>query len=156
MGLAARNIAPSGKKALPALTPEYLPGLETFTRKYFEELFSRLGSSVRSLREKRKPAVLVFDNYQDVPSDSSFHEVIVNGLKVITDGINVIVISRSEPPAAYVRLRASSWISSVGWDDLLKLTLDESRSISRLPGKKELGRDLLSSIHERSTGGRPV
>src|SRR3990170_4897273 len=36
MGLAARKAAPHRKKGLPLLTPESLPGLSTFTRRYFE------------------------------------------------------------------------------------------------------------------------
>jgi ATP/maltotriose-dependent transcriptional regulator MalT len=42
MGLAAKRAAPRKKKPLPLLTPEYLAGIPTFTRRYFEELFGRL------------------------------------------------------------------------------------------------------------------
>jgi hypothetical protein len=45
LGLAARRAAPRSKKPLPLLTPEYLLGIPAFTRRYFEELFSRLASS---------------------------------------------------------------------------------------------------------------
>jgi hypothetical protein len=42
MGLAAKKALPRMRKPLPLLTAEYLPGMLTFTRRYFEELFGRL------------------------------------------------------------------------------------------------------------------
>jgi ATP/maltotriose-dependent transcriptional regulator MalT len=45
MGLAAKQAAPHKKKPLPHLTPEYLSGLQIFTKNYFRELFSRLNPS---------------------------------------------------------------------------------------------------------------
>ncbi len=52
MGLAARAHAPGKGRTLPLLTPEYLPGLSSFSKKYFEDLFGRM-----------KPgSVVVFDD----------------------------------------------------------------------------------------------
>src|SRR5512143_2821063 len=42
MGLAARKAAPRVRKPLPVLTPEYLQGISTFTKRYFEKLYARL------------------------------------------------------------------------------------------------------------------
>src|SRR5512145_1444632 len=55
LGLAAADYKKGGKTALPMLTPEYHAGLSTFTRRYFQALFRRLGN----------PFALVFDGYQD-------------------------------------------------------------------------------------------
>ena len=44
MGLAAKRAAPRYRKPLPLLTPEYLPGLSTFTLRYFEALYPAQGS----------------------------------------------------------------------------------------------------------------
>ena len=41
LGMAARGLASEGTE-LPALTPEYLPGLPTFTRNFFETLCAGL------------------------------------------------------------------------------------------------------------------
>ena len=57
LGLAAKKAAPRRRKTLPLLTAEYLMGIPEFSRNFFEELFNRL----------KPPAVLVFDNYQEVP-----------------------------------------------------------------------------------------
>ncbi len=65
---------------LAHLTPEYLKGLSTFTRRFFEELYRRF----------RSPAVLVFDNYQEVPLDAALHEMLALGASSAPPGMNVI------------------------------------------------------------------
>ena len=99
LGMAARKAAPQKRKPLPLFTPEYLQGISTFTLRYFENLFSRL----------KPPSILVLDNYQTVPAESNFHEVINHGISTIPDGINVFVISRHDLPPALVRV-AGQWI----------------------------------------------
>lgn len=42
MGLAAKKAAPRYKKLLLLLTQQFADGISTFTRKYFEQLYSRL------------------------------------------------------------------------------------------------------------------
>lgn len=56
LGLAAQPYARRGQRALPALTPEYLPDVAGFSRRFFRELFSRLPPKF----------VVVLDNYQDI------------------------------------------------------------------------------------------
>jgi len=58
LGLACTHAAPRYKQPLPHLTPEYLPGLPIFTRRFFETLYSRF----------KTPTLLIFDNYQEVPT----------------------------------------------------------------------------------------
>ncbi len=58
LGLSVKALAPRYRKPLPALTPEYLPGLLTFTRCFFETLSQRLGS----------PGLIVLDDYHEVPA----------------------------------------------------------------------------------------
>lgn len=140
MGLAAEN-APSKTNPLPLLTPEYLPGLPVFTRRYFEELYRRL----------KPPFCLVFDNYQEAPEGSLFHEIIRDGLEVIPSGINVIIISRSEPPAALARLRVSNQMEVVGGDELY-LTPEESCGIISLRVKRKGIKEAFLKIHDRTKG----
>src|SRR4030042_6622051 len=97
MGQAARRAAPQKRKPLPLLTPEYLQGISTFAIRYFEDLFGRL----------KIPSIIVFDNYQEVPTESSFHGIILERLSRIPEGINVILVSRSAPPSLFIRLRAN-------------------------------------------------
>ena len=76
LGLAARRAAPRKRRPLPLLTPEYLPGLPIFTRRYFENLCERL----------RQPSVIVFDNYQELPAASPVHQIVASGLAQLPPG----------------------------------------------------------------------
>ena len=108
LGLAAKKAAPRHRSPLPLLTPEYLLGIPVFTRRYFEKLFRRLPTG----------AVLVFDDYQDVPDDSGFHEIMAQALEVVPEGVRVIVLSRSEPPAQLARLRMNNRLARLGWEEV--------------------------------------
>lgn len=52
MGLAGKKAAPKHKKPLPLLTPEYLLGIQTFTKRYFEDLYGRLTPPSSSASKK--------------------------------------------------------------------------------------------------------
>ena len=88
--------APRRRRPLPLLTPEYRHGLGIFARRYFRELCSRL----------KTPFALVFDNYQDAPSDCLLHDVLREAMAEIPTGGRVIFISRGEPPSVFGRIRA--------------------------------------------------
>jgi len=141
MGQAAKKASPRKKKSLPLLTPEYLQGIPTFTHRYFENLSDRL----------KIPSILVFDNYQEVPSESPFHEIILNGLSRIPEGINVILISRHDPPRVLIRLRANQMMQMIGWDEL-RLTLEESAGVVRLRSKQKLSRETVRHLNESTDG----
>lgn len=115
MGLAAKKAAPGRRTSLPLLTPEYLPGLSTFTRRWFEQLYGRL----------KPPFVVVLDNYQEAAPDSGFHEVIRNGLEASPAGLKFLILSRTVPPPQFARLRASGRLAIIGWDKL-RFTLEET------------------------------
>ncbi len=141
LGLAGKKAAPRHRKPLPLLTPEYLPGAPTFSRRYFENLCSRLHT----------PFILVFDNYQEIPAASPFHEILHAGLSSLPHGVHVVVISTEEPPAAFTRMLAGNSVNVVGRDDL-QLTPEESKGISRLLNKAPQHKDLISLMHERTDG----
>jgi len=141
MGLAVKNAAPRYKKPLPLLTPEYLLGIPVFTRRYFEELFSRLKS----------PSVVVLDNYQDAPQASGFNEVIACGLDTIPEGITVVVLSRASPPAQLARLQANNRLRTIGWDDV-RFTRQESLGLLETQGHGGSSRELLDKLHDKSEG----
>jgi len=141
MGLAAGKAAPRYKRPLPLFTPEYGLGVPTFARRYFETLCSRL----------KPPYVLVFDNYQEIPSESVIHEIIRTGLSAFPENITSVIISRSEPPAAFAAMDAGNKLRIIGWNDL-KLTSGESKGIAKL---HEVGRPqpkLYEWLHEKADG----
>lgn len=137
MGLAAKKAAPRYRKPLPLLTPEYLGNIPTFTRRYFEQLYVRA-------------TTIVLDNYQDLPADAPFHDMLATGLDGIPAGIRVIVLSRGNPPTVLTRLRANDRIHQLHSTDI-RFTLDESTELvtDRLP---TLGHESIKVIHEQSQG----
>ena len=141
LGLAARKAAPRKRKALPILTPEYLPGLPAFTRRFFEELFSRLAS----------PGVIVIDDCHSVPADSPFHEVVREGLSFLPGGIRSILISRGPPPVVFSRFLANREMGEFGSDDL-RFTLAETRGMVDRSGYASQNREALRDLQEK-TGG---
>lgn len=143
LGLAAKQAASRYLTPLPKLTQEYLQGLPTFTRRFFEELYRRL----------RAPAVLVFDNYQEVPLDAALHEMLALGISSAPPGMNIMVLSRTLPQAAWARAQARRQISFIG-EEFLRLTKPESRSIVRLHGKsrRRTSHETIGQVHDKFHG----
>lgn len=141
MGMAAKNAAPRYKKSLPLLTPEYLQGIPVFTRRYFEELFSRIKS----------PSVVVLDNYQDAPLASSFHDMLAHGLDTIPEGITVVIQSRSAPPPQLSRLQANNKLHTIGWDDVC-FTREESLALLDTQGHGKQSPETLNMLHDKTEG----
>ena len=117
--LAATSFSRKGLRALPLLTPEYLPDIEGFARRFFRDLFTRLPEG----------AVLVLDNYQEVPADARFHAIVAQSVDEIPHGLTLIAISRRDPPDCYARLIANENASLIEWEEL-RLTPQEAQAIS--------------------------
>jgi ATP/maltotriose-dependent transcriptional regulator MalT len=142
LGLAAQKVIPTKKmKSLPLLTPEYLPGLPVFTRRYFEKLYTAL----------TPPFFLVFDNYQEIPFDSPFHELLRIGLEIIPEGIKVVLISRTEPPPVLQIFQANNRMELICAAELC-LTLDEMEEFMHLRQKTDLNQIALTKLHEFTRG----
>ncbi len=141
MGQAAKKAAPRTRRPLPLLTPEYQFGVPTFTRRYFDDLFSRL----------KRPFVLVLDNYQEAPENSALHETIMNGLSALPEGVTAILISRAGPPPYFARMEANKIMNVIGWEQL-QLTPEETSGVMRLHGGKPLPKESLRRIYEKTRG----
>jgi pentatricopeptide repeat protein len=139
LGLAARRKSRQKPSAMPLLTPEYLPDLEGFARKFFRELYVRLGPS----------SVVVFDNYQEVTNSSSFHQILALAATEAPPGVRVMVLSRAEPSAEYARLLANGFIAQIGWEEL-RLTLEETASIASV--RHSVSAALAESLHVQCDG----
>jgi LuxR family transcriptional regulator, maltose regulon positive regulatory protein len=173
LGLAAKKAMPRQRNPLPLLSPEYLHGIPVFTRRYFEELFRRVLTRHRSGWHPRTPDnsssrrpfrgsdqqggsscgkfMLVFDNYQEAPLDSGFHEMLVHGLDTLPAGIDVMVISRAESPPAFARLLANSRMKALGWDQI-RFTLEESEELARTLGWAEPNDAAMPQLHAMTDG----
>lgn len=141
MGQAAAKAAPRKRKPMPLLMAEYLQGIPTFTLRYFEELYRRL----------KVPSLLVFDNYQEVPDDSPLHEVMHTALSHIPEGVSAIVISRKDPPSAFIRLQANQQMDILRWEEI-RLTEEEARGIVNLRTKKFCTPEMMSHLYTLCDG----
>ncbi len=115
-GLAAKNRMPGIHSTLPSLTPDYVPNIQVFARRFFEKLGTNLigAGNLSAVPEKRWP-VIVLDNYQEIPEDSPFHAIISAGIASFPRGITVIILSRNAPPSVYTRMLAAGEICLLGW-----------------------------------------
>lgn len=149
MGLAVKKVTPRHKGPLPLLTPEYLAGIPTFTRKYFETLFGRLPP--RPEAPGTSPEFfIVLDNYQSVPADSPFHQMIAIGLDCLPARGHVVVISRSGPPRSLIRLQATDQLSLLQESDI-RFSFEESKALI-LGRISTLEHEQIKKIHEKTKG----
>jgi DNA-binding SARP family transcriptional activator len=143
LGLAVRRESPRNRRPLPVLTPEYLPGLAVFTRRFFEEICARL----------KPPAVLVFDNFQKMPADAPFQPILRDAFANLPPGISAVLVSRETPPPGYARLRANRLLGKIGWKDL-RLTAEEAGGIARSAGRgvRKPTAETVRQLQKRSDG----
>jgi ATP/maltotriose-dependent transcriptional regulator MalT/DNA-binding SARP family transcriptional activator len=123
------------------LTDDQRPAVTVFAQRYFENLFSRLKSS----------SVIVFDDYQKIPTDSTFHTMLRDGLSLLPPGISVVLISREQPPPPFARLRASQSLEVIGWKEL-RLSPRETEGIVRLRWKGKGSKETIRSLQSISDG----
>ncbi len=110
MGLAVKRLCSGNKKFDPPLfTQEYQSDPVTFTRRFFEISYNELPES---------PFVIVLDNYQEISDDSKLHEVIETAIMMLPESTNIFILSRNNPPSAFVRIKAKGLLYLIDWSDL--------------------------------------
>jgi tetratricopeptide (TPR) repeat protein len=130
----------AGRKAtLPELRPEYLSQPVVLARHFFRSWYAALPDA----------AVVVLDNYQEAAPESMLHALMEQAVEELPDGLNLICISRTDPPASLALLAASRQLSFMDWDTL-KLTLDETRRI--VHRIHPLGTETIRWLHDRTDG----
>ncbi len=138
---AIKHTAPRYRTPLPFFTSEYRHAIPTFTRRYFEALYGRL----------KKPFCLAIDNYQDVPAESAFHEVVREGLSIAPEGISILIVSRVDPPPVFTRFRAMGKLKVIDGIEL-GFTFDESRALVASRGKKAPTDEVLQLLYRKTEG----
>lgn len=136
------------RRAVPAaVAPESLPAftladgddLDGFARRFFRDFVAAL----------RRPVVVVFDNYQEVPADSPVHGVLAQLLDCAPAGVCTMVVSRSPPPGPLARFVASADFESLSWADL-RFTPEESAALAAASGLTDP--DKVGAVHDLSRG----
>lgn len=138
---ATANILDPPEPALPLLTPEYQFGLETFFRRYFESLFSRL----------KRPFWIVFDNFQEVPADSKIHQALLKAIELVPEGIKIAIVSRTNPLSVMARLQANRKVRHIGWNNLA-FTSEELREVVDLLGRITWSDQHVKQLYEITQG----
>jgi DNA-binding SARP family transcriptional activator len=138
LSVAACTEAAGEQEPMPLLAPEFLADPSGFSRRFFRELFGRLP----------RPGVLVLDDSQEVLNETAFHALLVDSASEIPEGLNVILISRGEPPSMYTRLLANRTLALLDSDDL-RLTAEEARAIASALSSDEA---LLDTLYRQSGG----
>src|SRR5215831_9657656 len=142
LALASRQCTSGRRRALPALTPEYLAGLPIFTRNFFRELFAGLPTS----------SMVVLDDYQEAGDGALLHSLLPHALDEIPAGLNVAVLSRSEPPISFSRLLASSRIASIRWNDMQLTETESIEVVSQRLEKQGSVDEIASRLHASARG----
>jgi len=141
LSLAIKRASPRKRQSIPLFTQQFMPGIDTFSLRFFETVYQRLP----------KPIVIVLDNYQQIEPESITHGIISSGLSILPQGITGIVISREHPPAAFSRILANRQMFQIGWDKV-KLTLEESAGIARLQIEKSISKTIIQKLHKAAGG----
>lgn len=140
MNLAAKEITRQ-ESPLPLFNPEHPAELDIFTHRFFESLYDLL----------EIPSIIVFDDYQNISVNSSFHELICIGLSKIPEGVTVILISRSHPPPVLIRSCLNRQMEILGWNSL-RLTLEETGEIIRYRIREEISEETILELYETTDG----
>lgn len=141
LGLAAQSMKRGKREVtpLPLLTAEHRADLAGFSRRYFRELYARMG----------RGSALVLDNLHEIEEGMGLHRVLACAFEEVPDGIGVLVASRGEPPAAYAPLIARERFAFVDAGEI-RLTLEETGDIAM--EKADLDAGLVKRLHEQSDG----
>ncbi|MFO1318870.1 MAG: BTAD domain-containing putative transcriptional regulator [Burkholderiales bacterium] len=126
-------------RPLPLFTPEYLPDIAGFARRFFREAFRRLPPQTP----------IVIDNYHELATDSPLHAALAAASGEIPSEANVVVVSRAEPPPAYAELLLRECISVLPWAEL-KLTAPECEAVAAARGVRDAG--LAARLHAQTDG----
>ena len=121
LGVAVQVTAPRFRKQLPHFTPEYFAGLPIFTQRFFEALGARC----------HRPTHVVFDNYHEVPGESSLHQLLPVGIQRLPPHVRVVILSREPYPSSYIRLAAEQQLQTIPTEEL-ELTRAEARQVHGL------------------------
>jgi len=139
LSLAASPLREASDTPLPRFAAEHMADIPAFARIYLRALFSQLPAGV----------VLVLDNYQDAPEDSTLHAVALECVRQTPTGGSTFAVSRQDAPPSFVQLAATSAMLTVGWDKL-RLTGDEVLALCAKRGVTEGW--VVQAMHQQSQG----
>ncbi|MCB2166513.1 MAG: tetratricopeptide repeat protein [Deltaproteobacteria bacterium] len=141
VGMAVKKATPRKRKPLPPLTPDYLPGLDIFAGRFFDNLIARLS----------QPIFIVFDDFHKVASCTELHRLLKEGFLKLPRHIHVLIASRLDPPSAFASLLANNRMRIID-SNRLRLNLEETRAILRLETGRPISLCMSRKCHKQSEG----
>jgi LuxR family maltose regulon positive regulatory protein len=122
LGLVGKYKAGSRRVNLPLLGPEFLPRLDVFARRFFEQLFS----------VHARPFAVVLDNCHEVPCDAPFVQVVLGALiESLPERGCLVCLSRGSMPSTLRRLSGEPGFVGLGYEEL-SFTDEEAAALARL------------------------
>ncbi|MFC1844377.1 BTAD domain-containing putative transcriptional regulator [Thermodesulfobacteriota bacterium] len=141
------NMAQACKKnghknnTLPVFTSENRLCIPEFSHKFFISLCSNF----------KERTVIVYDNYQILPEDIIFHELLVDAIDLLPENLQVVIISRQEPSSKFSRLKANRRINFLGWQDIRFTPKEFSEVVGRW-GFEFLPEKIHDNIYKKMDG----
>jgi len=86
-----------------------------------------------------------------VPVQSLFHKVLPQVIDIIPNGINIIAISRDNPPPQYAGMCANNKCHLIEWNDI-RFTMKESKEILLKGVKKRMTKASFVRLHTQAEG----
>jgi LuxR family maltose regulon positive regulatory protein len=138
LGLAARPWQ-RHRRPLPLLTVDFMGNLEGFARRWFRELFARLGPG----------HAVVLDNLNELPERSPLLAALAAAADEVPQDTRMIVVSRQEPGVAFARLAANQALGIID-GAMLRLTPEETAAIAAV--RIQVDAPLTRQLHDLSAG----
>ena len=123
LGIAALRINPYNKPTLPRVSPERVLKFPSLTKEYFHKLYQAIEA----------PFMIVFDNYQHVPTEAALQEVITEACAALPPGGRIVIINNSDCRMISPKLRTHRATALLGCEEL-QLSLAEVKEIASLFG----------------------
>lgn len=139
LGLAAKTAAKDPSLRMPLLTPEYLPDIPGFARRYFRDLFSALPHGT----------AILLDNQHEVGDTSVLEIILRSAIDETPAGSGLIILSRVNPPPCLVRHKVGGLMEIIDWE-AMRLTWEETRAIAASAGVEDPTASKV--LHQRCEG----
>jgi ATP/maltotriose-dependent transcriptional regulator MalT/DNA-binding SARP family transcriptional activator len=118
LSLALVNVDGAQAESMPRLTPDMYAALTIFVRNYCREMFAQL----------KVPALVVFDNWQEVPAGSPLRELLPVMIEEVPHGVTLAILSREGPDSRFSRALSTGRMTVLGWSEL-QLTEAETNDL---------------------------
>ena len=124
--------------ALPRWNPGYSNDLAAFTRRFMREFYALFPQH----------SLFVVDNFHEAAGTPEWRQAFSDALTELPTGVNMLILSRVDPPPEMSRLIASQALVRLGWESL-RFTATEAAEVVGRVGETPA---IVEAIHRASDG----